>query len=283
MTTLAFLGLGSMGAPMAARLLQAGHDVRVWNRTPGRDTALVAAGAVRAPTPADAVRDAEVTITMLADPAALEEVVFGPDGVASAISPAATLFDMSTVGPDPIRSIAARLAPTAVLDAPVLGSVPSAESGSLTILAGGDREVFDRHQDLLAVLGSPVHVGASGVGAALKLVANAATISTLVALGELLALTDRMGLDQAVVLDGLHLGPLASFIERWRERLEDRYDRPDFRLELARKDLALVLDEAERAGVALTMVQRAAARSDEALAAGLGPRDFGAVAGFLRR
>lgn len=283
MKAVAFLGLGSMGAPMAARLLEAGHDLRVWNRTSGRDEALVEAGAHRAATPADAARNVEVAITMLADPAALEEVLFGRGGVASAISPTATLIDMSTVGPEPIRSIAARLAPTAVLDAPVLGSVPSAESGRLTILAGGDREVFERHHDLLAVLGSPVLVGPSGVGAALKLVANAATISTLVAMGELLALTDRMGLDQTVVLDGLHLGPLASFIERWRERLEDRYDRPDFRLELARKDLTLVLDEAERAGVALTMVETAAARSDEALAAGLGPRDFGAVAGFLRR
>jgi 3-hydroxyisobutyrate dehydrogenase len=283
MTTVAFMGLGSMGSPMAARLLEAGHDIRVWNRTPGRDDALIESGAVRSTTPADAVRDAEVAITMLADPAALEEVLFGPDGVASAISPTATLIDMSTVGPEPIRSIATRLAPTAVLDAPVLGSVPSAETGRLTILAGGDGAAFERHADLLAVLGSPVHVGPSGVGAALKLAANAATISTLVAVGELLALTDRMGLDQAVVLDGLGLGPLASFIERWRPRLEDRYDRPDFRLELARKDLALVLAEAERAGVALTMVETAAARSDEALAAGLGPRDFGAVAGFLRR
>ncbi len=283
MTTVAFLGLGSMGAPMAARLLDAGHELRVWNRTPGRDEALVASGADRAATPADGVRDAEVAITMLRDPEALGSVLFGPDGVAAAIAPTATLIDMSTVGPEPIRSIAARLAPTAVLDAPVLGSVPAAESGRLTILAGGDPAVFERHVDLLADLGSPVHVGPSGTGATLKLVANAATISTLVAVGELLALTDRMGVDQAVVLDGLHLGPLASFIERWRERLEDRYDRPDFRLELARKDLALILDEAERAGVGLTMVDTAAARSDEAIAAGLGPSDFGAVSGFLRR
>jgi 3-hydroxyisobutyrate dehydrogenase len=283
MTAVAFLGLGSMGAPMAARLLEAGHALRVWNRTPGRDDALIESGAVPAATPADAARDAEVAITMLADPAALEEVLFGPAGVASAISPTATLIDMSTVGPEPIRSIATRIAPVAVLDAPVLGSVPSAESGRLTILAGGGREVFERHRDLLAVLGTPVHLGPTGVGASMKLVANAATIATLVAVGELLALTDRMGLDQVVVLDGLHLGPLSSFIERWRERLEDRYDRPDFRLELARKDLALVLDEAERAGVALSMVETAAARADEALAAGFGPRDFGAVAGFLRR
>lgn len=282
MTTVAFLGLGSMGRPMAARLIGAGHDLRVWNRTAGRDEELVSSGAARAASPADAVRGAEVAITMLTGPEALGDVVFGPDGVASAIAAAATLIDMSTVGPGPIREAAQRLAPTTVLDAPVLGSVPSADAGRLTILVGGDPEVFERHADLLAVFGTPVHVGRTGVGAMLKIVSNAATISTLVAVGELLALTDRAGLQQGVVLDGLSLGPLASFVERWRERLEDRYERPDFPLDLARKDLDLVLGEAERAGVSLTMTENAAARADEALEAGLGERDFGAVAGFLR-
>jgi 3-hydroxyisobutyrate dehydrogenase-like beta-hydroxyacid dehydrogenase len=117
----------------------------------------------------------------------------------------------------------------------------------------------------------------------LKLVANAATISTLVAVGELLALTDRARIEPGVVLDGLQMGPLGSFVERWRERLEDRYERPDFRLVLARKDLELVLAEAEAAGVTLSMTDAAAARCDEALEAGLGERDFGSVSGFLRR
>jgi len=282
-TTVAFLGLGSMGRPMAARLLGAGHDLRVWNRTAGRDDELVAAGAARSATPADAVLGAEVIITMLTGPEALSEVVFGPDGVASTIAANATLIDMSTVGPGPVREATERLAPTTVLDAPVLGSVPSAEAGRLTVLVGGDPEVYERHAHLLAVFGTPVHVGTTGVGAMLKLVSNAATISTLVAVGELLALTDRAGLQQGVVLDGLGLGPLASFIERWRERLEDRYERPDFPLALARKDLDLVLGEAEGVGVSLTMTATAAARADEALDAGLGERDFGAVAGFLRR
>ena len=117
----------------------------------------------------------------------------------------------------------------------------------------------------------------------LKLVTNAATISTLVAVGELLALTDRAGIEQGVVLDGLQMGPLASLVERWRLRLENRYDRPDFPLALARKDLGLVLDEAGAAGVTLAMTGTAASRMDEAVAAGLGERDFGSVAGFLRR
>ena len=283
MTRVAFLGLGAMGRAMAARLLAAGHDLRVWNRTPGRDDTLVAAGAERAATPADACRDRDVAITMLSDPAALEEVLFGPEGVASRIAPEATVIDMSTVGPTAIGSAAARLAPVTLLDAPVLGSVPAVEAGRLSILVGGEREVFERHADLLAVLGTPVHVGPSGVGAMLKLLANAATISTLVTVGELLALTDRAGIEPGVVLDGLQMGPLGSFVERWRERLEDRYERADFRLVLARKDLGLILAEAEAAGVTLSMTEEAAARCDEALDAGLGERDFGSVSGFLRR
>ena len=114
---------------MAGRLLEAGHSLRVWNRTPGRDEALVAAGASRAATPAEAAQGAAVVITMVADPAALEQVLFGPDGAAETIAPDATLIDMSTVGPTAIRAAAEKLAPVAVLDAPVLGSVPHAQGG----------------------------------------------------------------------------------------------------------------------------------------------------------
>jgi 3-hydroxyisobutyrate dehydrogenase-like beta-hydroxyacid dehydrogenase len=283
MSAVAVLGLGAMGHAMAARLLQAGHDLRVWNRTPGRDEDLVAAGAARATTPADAVRDVEIAITMLTDPPALEEVLFGTGGAASALPRTATLIEMSTVGPTAITSVAERLAPTSVLDAPVLGSVPSVEAGRLVVLVGGDRAVFDRHADLLAAFGRVLHVGSLGAGATLKLVNNAATISTLVSLGELLALTDRAGLGTNAVLESLEAGPLASLVERWRPRLEGSYDRPDFRLALARKDLAIVFEEAERARVELTVPEAAAARCDQALGAGLGDRDFGAIVPFLRR
>ncbi|HEY2966544.1 MAG TPA: NAD(P)-dependent oxidoreductase [Actinomycetota bacterium] len=283
MTAVAVLGLGAMGRAIAARLLGAGHDVRVWNRTPGRDDELVAAGARRSTTPADAVRDAEVVITMVTDPPALEAVLFGPDGAALAIPGSATLIDMSTVGPTEIASVVERVAPVAVLDAPVLGSVPSVDSGSLVILAGGDHAVFERHTELLALLGRPIHVGTSGSGAMLKLVNNAASIATLVALGELLALTDRAGLGIDAVLQSLEAGPLASLIERWRPRLKGEDQSSYFRLALARKDLAIVFDEAEREGTELTVAQTAAARCDEAIEAELADEDFGAIVPFLRR
>ena len=276
------LGLGAMGRAIAQRLLEAGHDLSVWNRTPGRDEQLVTAGATRADTPADAVRDAGVVVTMLTDPPALEQVLFGPDGAASAIPETATLIEMSTVGPTAIASAAERLS-VPVLDAPVLGSVPSVEAGRLVILVGGDRAVFDRHTELLSLLGKPIYVGPSGSGAWLKLVNNAASIATLVALGELLALTDRAGLDIDAVLGSLEAGPLASLIERWRPRLKGEDQSSYFRLALARKDLAIVFDEAEREGVRLSVDETAAARCDEAIEAGLGDEDFGAIVPFLRR
>jgi len=276
------LGLGAMGRAIAAKLQAAGHDLSVWNRTPGRDEELVSAGASRTDTPAHAVRDAEVVITMLTDPPALEAVLFGPDGASSAIPETATLIEMSTVGPTAIASAAERLS-VPVLDAPVLGSVPSVETGTLVILAGGERAVFDRQAELLAVLGTPMYVGPSGSGAWLKLVNNAASTATLVALGELLALTDRAGLGIDAVLQGLEAGPLASLIERWRPRLKGEDQASYFRLALARKDLALVFDEAEREGVDLSVAETAAATCDEAIEAGLGDEDFGAIVPFLRR
>jgi 3-hydroxyisobutyrate dehydrogenase-like beta-hydroxyacid dehydrogenase len=281
-TRVAFLGLGAMGRPMAGRLLEAGHDLRVWNRTPGRDEALVEAGARRAPTPVDAVRDVEVAITMLSDPPALERVLFGPDGLGEAIRPDATLIEMSTVGPGAILAAAERLAPVAVLDAPVLGSVPHAEAGTMTIVVGGDPATLARCTELLEVLGTPIHVGPTGAGATLKLANNAATMSALVGLGEVLALTDRAGLDPEVVLDAIGRGPLASFVERWRDKITGAVQRVDFRLALARKDLLLALDEAERAGLRLAVPGAASVRFDEAVAAGRADDDTTAVVGVVR-
>jgi 3-hydroxyisobutyrate dehydrogenase-like beta-hydroxyacid dehydrogenase len=282
MPRVAFLGLGAMGARMARRLVDAGHDLRVWNRTPGRDEGLIAARAHPARTPAEAVRDAEIVITMLADPPALEQVLFGTDGVSETIAPGSILIDMSTVGPTAIRAAADRLPAVAVLDAPVLGSVPHAEAGTLSILVGGDRDVLDRCTEVLAVMGAVRHVGPSGAGATVKLANNASVMSTMACLGEVLALTDRAGLDPEVVLDALAMGPLASFVERWHDKLTGRVDRVDFSLSLARKDLNLALEEGTRVGLRLSLAEAAVARCDEAIAAGRGSEDNTAVVAEIR-
>ena len=282
MTRIGFLGLGAMGRPMAARLLQAGHNLHVWNRTAGRDDSLVEAGAVRTTSPAEAAGNAEVVITMLSDPPALEEVLFGHSGAASTIPPSATLIEMSTVGPAAIQGASERLAPVHVLDAPVLGSVSHAESGTMTIVVGGDEATLARHTDLLGVLGTVLHVGPSGAGATLKLANNAAVMSALVGLGEVLTLTDRAGVDQEVVFDAMARGPLGSLVERWRDKISGKVDRVDFRLALARKDLGLALAEAQGAGLTLSVPAAAAARCDEALAAGRADDDNTAVVKVVR-
>jgi 3-hydroxyisobutyrate dehydrogenase/2-hydroxy-3-oxopropionate reductase len=266
---------------MAARLLGAGHDLTVWNRTPGRDEQLVASGARRAGTPADAAREADVAITMVSDPRALDDVLFGPGGVAETIASTATLIDMSTVGPTAFLGAADRL-PSDALDAPVLGSVPHAEAGTLTILVGGNPEVVDRNAELLGALGTVVRAGPVGSGATLKLAANAAAISALVGLGEVLSFTDRTGMDPSVVLDGIGAGPLASLIERWRGRITSTVDDVNFTLALASKDLGLIVEEAGRAGAQLTVPVAAAARFEEAIAAGRGGEDFTGVVAHVR-
>jgi 3-hydroxyisobutyrate dehydrogenase-like beta-hydroxyacid dehydrogenase len=281
-TRIAFLGLGAMGRPMAGRLLDAGHDLRVWNRTPGRAEDLAGRGAERAATPADAARGVEFVITMLADPLALEGVVFGSDGIAETIGPDAVLVDMSTVGPTAIRRVGDRLRPVPVLDAPVLGTVPHAEAGSLTILAGGDADVLGRCAGVLEAMGTIRHVGRAGAGALVKHANNAASLTTLTCLGEVLALTDEAGLDPVVVLDAIGMGPLGSAVERWRERITGSVDRVDFRLALARKDLGLAIDEAATAGVPLSLPRATAGRFDDALAAGRGDEDLTAVVAFVR-
>jgi 3-hydroxyisobutyrate dehydrogenase len=283
MTTLAFCGLGVMGLPMATRLAAAGHQLRVWNRTPGRDADAVAAGAVAAATPAEAARDADAAITMLAGPESLEEVVFGPDGLATTLRPGAALIDMSTVGPDAIRALHERLAGrVAVLDAPVTGSAPHAAAGTLRIMVGATPEEFARWRELLAPLGEPVHVGPPGTGAALKLVVNSATAALTSLLGEALALADRLGVDQGVALDALGASPMGIIVERTREKIERGSYPPSFKLALAAKDLGLAAGLAAERGLELRLAQAARSRLQAADRDGLGELDFSAVVAHLR-
>src|SRR5947209_2243981 len=134
MAKIAFLGLGLMGKPMAARLLHAGHDLTVWNRTPEKTKPLVDEGATAAATPAKAAAGADAIITMLATPEALEQVVFGDDGLSEGLHSGQMFIEMSTVGPQTIRTIGPRL-PDGVtfVDAPVLGSIPQATDGKLEV------------------------------------------------------------------------------------------------------------------------------------------------------
>lgn len=283
MATLAFCGLGQMGAPMARRLLEAGHDLVVWNRSEERVRPLVEAGAEAARSPAEAAAGAEAAITMLADPGAVREVVLGDHGLAEGLREGTVLIEMSTIGPEPVREIAETL-PEGVdmLDAPVLGSVPQAEEGTLEVFVGGPAALVERWGPVLEAMGTPRHLGDLGAGAAMKLVVNSTLGALMAALGEALALADALGVDESQALDVLEGSALGVTTRSKRERITSGRYPPNFRLALAAKDLELVRDAASRAGVDLPLAGVALAHNEAARDAGLGDLDYSALVPHIR-
>ncbi|MET8813839.1 NAD(P)-dependent oxidoreductase [Streptomyces sp. NPDC004549] len=278
MTSVAFLGLGRMGALMARRLVDAGHDLAVWNRTPGKADALVAAGAREAGTPAEAVAGAEVVVTMLADPQAVREVLLG---AGPGLQAGALVVEMSTIGPAAVAALRDEL-PEGVrlVDAPVQGSLPQAQAGKLNIFLGAADEDAVVAKEVLERLGTVKHVGGPGTGAALKIVVNGMTVSAFAAMGEALRLADRLGVDADDALDALSgtaVGPLAT---RVKQRLAEADTPTQFGLGLAEKDLRLALE----AGAVVDGVTAAAQRAlAAAVADGLAQSDVSGVVRHMRR
>jgi 3-hydroxyisobutyrate dehydrogenase-like beta-hydroxyacid dehydrogenase len=271
---------------MARRLADAGHAVTVWNRTHARTEPLAALGATVAATPAGAARQAEAIITMVADPQALQAVSEGPEGIAAGLRPGAiageatpqTVIEMSTVGPAGVARLASALpGGVGLLDAPVLGSLAEAESGGLTIFVGGPAALAERWMPLLAVLGTPLHVGPSGAGAAAKLAANATLFGVLGVLGEALALARGLGLSDDMAFAVLAATPLAAQAERRRQTIESGQYPPRFPLALALKDANLVIEAADAAGLDLRLVRAAQAWLADAAAAGRSNQDYTAM------
>jgi 3-hydroxyisobutyrate dehydrogenase len=256
MTSIAILGTGHMGTPIARRLLAAGHDVTVWNRTPARAAPLAVLGAWIAATPAEAADGAEVVIVMVTDGPAVHSVLFGERGAAEALKPGTCVVQMSTIGPDEVRALADRL-PSAVhvVDAPVAGSVGAVEAGTLTIFAGADDAALAAAEPVLSVLGAVRRCGAIGAGAAVKLVANIGMVSALVALRDALTVATAVGVERKVALDVLSGGPLAIAVQRIGGTGSA------FAISLAAKDARLALrgvDGAEVAYAAAQVLQAAA-------------------------
>lgn len=278
MTSIAFIGLGGMGGRIAVRLLDAGHELIVWNRTPEKARPLVARGAEEADTPAHAARRAELVMTILADPAALRQVTEGPDGILAGVTASATLVEMSTVGPPAIIRLASALPEgVGLLDAPVLGSLPEAESGSLHIFVGGPAELAERWIPLLAALGSPTHVGPLGAGAAAKLVANSTLFGVLAVLGEALALADALGLSRDTAFKLLAATPVGAQAERRRPAVESGEFPLRFAMSLARKDADLLADAATAAKLNLPVAAAARGWIAAAQQGGRGEQDYSAV------
>ncbi len=284
MTLIAFVGLGQMGLPMAGRLLDAGYDdLVVWNRTAEKAAPLVERGARLVDSPAEAARQSEVVITMLSTPEALEEVVFGPGGLAEGMDEGHTLIDMSTVGPDAVRDLAERVpADVDVIDAPVLGSIPQATDGTLKVFVGAEPMLAEEWTPLLETFGTPIYMGPAGSGAAMKLVTNSILGALMSGLAEALTLSDAFALDQSVVLDILAESQIGVIVRSKRDNIESGRFPANFKLSLAAKDLRLVSGIAENAGLALPLATAARAWFELADAQGLGDLDYSAVTAQAR-
>lgn len=270
-----------MGSAMAARLLDAGDvELTVWNRSPERAEPLAATGAKVAGIPAEAAEGADVVITMLATPEAVEAVVLGVDGVASGLTggDGGILVEMSTIGPAAVARLREGL-PGGVdlLDAPVLGSVMQATEGTLKIFVGGDPDVFEKVRPVLERLGTPRLLGPQGSGAAMKLVANLCLGVLMTGLGEALALAQAMGLDRSDVLDVLAESPIGTTARSKRPNIESGEYPPNFKLALAAKDLGLVEVRADASGLDLPVTAAARRWLDIANGDGLGDEDYSAV------
>jgi 3-hydroxyisobutyrate dehydrogenase-like beta-hydroxyacid dehydrogenase len=275
MTAVAWIGLGAMGSRMAARLRDAEHELVVWNRTREKATELRVAIAA---SPREAAERAEFVFTMLADPEALRAVSEGEEGVLAGLRDGSVLIEMSTVGPDAIAALFERMPSRAsLLDVPVLGSLPQAESGTLKLFAGGDDAAFERAAPLLATLGEPLRAGPLGSGAAAKLVANATLVGTIALLGETLALADSLGLPRGTAWEVLAVTPLSEQAERRRPGVESGEYPARFRLSLARKDAELVQAAGEANGLDLAALKAARDHLAAAEADGLGDEDYAAV------
>ncbi len=221
--TLGYIGVGLMGAPMARRLVEAGYQVSIWGRSPAKLDPLLAIGAHQAETAAHVARDAEIVFTCLSDTAALETVVFGPDGISAGARPGKILVDMSSMRPDAARDFSARLREETGMgwvDAPISGGVVGSETGALTVMAGGSEADFKHVEAVVAHLARRFTLmGPNGAGQATKLI-NQVLVGTMVAvLSEAASLATRAGIDAERIPEALAGGradslPLQQFFPK---------------------------------------------------------------------
>lgn len=279
MADVAFIGLGIMGAPMAANLVAAGHRVRGFSRSAGTRAAAAAAGIETPSSAVDAAEGADVLITMLPDTPDVLGVLFGEgdaEGIVDHLAEGALVIDMSTIEPAAAVAIASRLADDgrSALDAPVSGGQAGAVEGALSIMVGGERTAFDRARPLLDVLGTTVvHVGAAGSGQSVKAANQLMVAGHLQMLAEALVFLDSQGVDLERALDVIGGGLAGSaVIQRKRRAFLDSDFTPGFRIELHHKDLGIVQRTARQAGLALPatalisqLVQAVVAQGDGAL------------------
>ena len=275
------IGLGTMGGPMAGHLLDAGHEVAVWNRTAAKGDELVARGARRADSPADAARDADVVVTCVSDTPDLVAVVLGDHGVIEGIRDGAVLLDCSTVSPSAEKELAEALAGKSVevVDAPLSGGAEGAKNGVCTAFVGGSETAFANAKPILEAFCKTItHLGPTGAGQAAKAVNQIIISGTYASVGEGLAYAEQAGLPMEALVEALSGGAAGSWILTTRSPKYISHEYPaGFRTVLHRKDLGIAIEEGEAVGLELRLTRLVAEWQDALIAAGYGEEDSSAL------
>lgn len=279
----AFLGMGIMGRPMAANLVKAGHEVSIWNRTPGKDLE----GARSATSPADAARGAEVIWMCVSDTKAVEAVLFGPGGAAEALAEGMIVADSSTISPMATVRFAERVKAAGVdyVDAPVTGSKIAAENGSLIFMAGADEAVLARLQSLFQAMGKQVfHMGETGKGQATKLAMNLQIALIYEGFAEALTLATKLGVDINRLMPLVQASMVRSGVVEYKAPFIMKRDfSPNFPLRLMLKDIHLTLDAAKEARVRLPGLEAVEEVYDLAAEEGHKDLDYAATLTLLEK
>lgn len=287
LTRVGFAGLGTMGAFMAANLARAGFPLTVWNRTPAKAADVVALGATLASSPAELARHCDLVVACLTDAPQVEEVLFGPSGLAEGLAPGSLFVDCSTLSPLRARDFGERLAARGVgmLDAPVSGGSEGAKLATLTIMVGGEERDVARAHDVLAAMGTTItHLGPLGAGQWAKAVNQVILAGTYLGVAEGVTLALKAGLDATRVIEALAGGAAGSWVltNRSGRMIDDDYPL-GFKIELHRKDLAIGLELARSVGAVLPVSSLAATLEDGIIAEGHGADDNSALARPIRR
>ncbi len=282
--SIGFIGMGHMGSHMVQRLLDAGYQVTVYDRTKEKAQAMGQRGAFVAQTPKELAANCEVVIACVTDDLAQEAVMFGPDGALAGVHGGSVIADLSTVSPTASHRLykAAKEQGILMIDAAVSGSVPQVDQGSLVIFVGGDQETFERCRPILEVLGKNIfYMGGSGMGTTMKLVANTLLGLGMQALAEAIALGEKAGLEKNLLLDVL--GQTSVLTPGQKSKLANvkREQYPTaFALSLMHKDFHLVLNEAYDLSVSMPATAAAQQAYTAAIARGM-DEDFSIMIKFM--
>jgi 3-hydroxyisobutyrate dehydrogenase len=281
-----FLGLGTMGAAMAANLSRAGFGVTAWNRTPGRAPELDALGTRRAATPAAVAAASDVVVICVSDTPDVEAVLFNTEGLATGAHSGTLVIDCSTISPAATRDFASRLnaGGVAMVDAPVSGGSEGAQKATLTIFVGGEATDVERARPVLAALGKTItHVGPIGSGQAVKAVNQVILAGTYLGVAEGIVLAMKSGLDVHQVVEALGGGAAQSWVLANRSGRMIANDYPlGFKVALHRKDLGIALDLARELGADLPVADLAAELETALIAGGHAEDDMSALARSIR-